>query len=86
MSARRKFCSGGRGVGNSKKAPHKYKNGLPHAEKLAKKPQYREKLAKRPEINIVFKYSYIFASENVIQNAPNYKINKHSGEYAPIYP
>ena len=23
-------------------------------------------------------------SENVIQNAPNYTINKHSGEYAPI--
>ena len=69
MSARRKFCSG---WGDPKKAPHKYKKGLPHAEKLAK--------------NILLKYSYIFASENVIQNAPNYTINKHSGEYAPMYP
>ena len=34
MSARRKFCSGG--GGNSKMAPHKYKKGLPHAEKLTK--------------------------------------------------
>ena len=76
MSASRKFCSGGGGWGNPKKAPHKYKKGLPHAEKLAK--------------NILLKYSYIFASEkfseNVIQNASNYTINKHSGEYAPMYP
>ena len=51
MSARRKFCSG-RGE-NPKKAPHKYKKGLPHAEKLAK--------------NILLKYSYIFASEKVLK-------------------
>ena len=25
-------------------------------------------------------------SENVIQNTQNYTINKHSGEYAPMYP
>ena len=53
------------------------KKGLPHAEKLAK--------------NILLKYSYIYLlqkkfSENIIQNAPNYTINKHSGEYAPMYP
>ena len=34
MSGRRKFCSGG--GGNPKKTPHKYKKGLPYAEKLAK--------------------------------------------------
>ena len=87
MSARRKFCSGGGGGwGTQKRLPISTKKGLSHAENLAKKPQYREKLAKRPKINILLKYSYIFASENVIQNAPNYTINKHSGEYAPIYP
>ena len=37
---------------------------------------HAEKLAK----NILLKYSYIFASES------NYTINKHSGEYAPMYP
>ena len=71
MSARTKFVGGGGGW-NPKKAAHKYKKGLPHAEKLAK--------------NILLKYSYIFASEKVIQNAPNYTLNKHSGEYAPMYP
>ena len=74
MSARRKFCSGGGGGGDPKKAPHKYKRGLPHAEKLAK--------------NILLKYSYIFASEKVLRKRnpkrTNYTINKHSGEYAPI--
>ena len=86
MRARRKFCSGGGGWGTQKRLPISTKKGLPHAEKLAKKPQYREKLTKRLQISILIKYSYIFASENVIQNAPNYTINKHSGEYAPIYP
>ena len=37
MSARRKFCSGG---GNPKKAPHKYKKDLPHAEKILLKYSY----------------------------------------------
>ena len=51
MSARRKFCSGG---GTQKRLdPHKYKKGLPHAEKLAK--------------NILLKYSYIFALEKVLR-------------------
>ena len=85
MSASRKFCSGGGGE-LKERLPISTKKGLTHAEKLAKKPQYRKKLAKRTQINILLKYSYIFASENVIQNAPNYTINKHSGEYAPIYP
>ena len=79
MSAHRKFCSEGGGGGNPKKAPHKYKKGLPYAEKSAK----------RPQIIILLKYPYIFASEkfseNVIQNAPNYTINKHSGQYMVQY-
>ena len=80
MSAHRKFCSeGGGGGGNPKKDPHKYKKNLPHAEKSAK----------RPQIIILLKY-YIYLlqkkfSENVIQNAPNYTINKHSGQYMLQY-
>ena len=76
MSARRKFCSGG-GGGTQKKAPHKYKKGLPHAEKLEKKIYY---------LNIHIYLLQKKFSENVIQNAPNYTINKHSGEYALMYP
>ena len=77
MGARRKFCSGG--GGNPKKAPHKNKKGLPYAEKLTK----------RPQINMLLNHIYLLQkklSENVLQNAPNCAINKHSGEYAPIYP
>ena len=61
MSARRKFCSGG---GNPKKAPHKYKKGLPHAEKLAK--------------NILLKYSYIFASEKVLRKCNPKRTKLHN--------
>ena len=73
MSARRKFCSGG----NPTKAPHKYKKGLPHAEKLAK--------------NILLKYSYIFASENVLRKCNLKRTKLHNkqtfwGVYAPMYP
>ena len=60
MSARRKFCSGG----NSKMAPHKYKKGLPHAEKLAK--------------NILLKYSYIFASEKVLRKCNPKRTKVHN--------
>ena len=62
MSARRKFCSGG--GGNSKKAHHKYKKGLPHAEKLAK--------------NILLKYSYIFASEKVLRKCNTKRTKLHN--------
>ena len=63
MSARRKFCSGG-GGGIRKKAPHKYKKGLPHAEKLAK--------------NILLKYSYTFASEKVLRKCNPKRTNLHN--------
>ena len=63
MSARRKFCLGG-GGGNPKKAPHKYKKGLPHAEKLAK--------------NILLKYSYIFASEKVLRKCNPKRTKLHN--------
>ena len=63
MGARRKFCSGG-GGGSEKKAPHKYKKDLSHAEKLSKWPQYVEKVAKRPQINILTKYKYICFRES----------------------
>ena len=62
MSARRKFCSGG--GGDPKKAPHKYKKGLPHAEKLAK--------------NILLKYSYIFASEKVLKKCNPKRTKLHN--------
>ena len=62
MSACRKFCSG-RG-GDPKKAPHKYKKGLPHAEKLAK--------------NILLKYSYIFASEKVLRKCNSKRTKLHN--------
>ena len=58
MGARRKFCSGG--GGDPKKAPYKNKKGLPYAEKLTK----------RPQINILLKYSYIFASEKALRKCP----------------
>ena len=61
MSARRKFCSG---VGDPKKAPHKYKKGLPHAEKLAK--------------NTLLKYSYIFASEKVLRKCNPKRTKLHN--------
>ena len=61
MSARRKFCSGG---GDPKKAPHKYKKGLPHVEKLAK--------------NILLKYSYIFASEKVLRKCNPKRTKLHN--------
>ena len=61
MSASRKFCSGG---GNPTKAPHKYKKGLPHAEKLAK--------------NILLKYSYIFASEKVLRKCNPKRTKLHN--------
>ena len=61
MSARRKFCSGG---GDPKMAPHKYKKGLPHAEKLAK--------------NILLKYSYIFASEKVLRKCNPKRTKLHN--------
>ena len=61
MSARKKFCSGG---GNPKKAPHKYKKGLLHAEKLAK--------------NILLKYSYIFASEKVLRKCNPKRTKLHN--------
>ena len=61
MSARRKFCSGG---GGPKKDPHKYKKGLPHAEKLAK--------------NILLKYSYIFASEKVLRKCNPKRTKLHN--------
>ena len=65
MSARRKFCSGGGGgEGNPKKTPHKYKKGLPHAEKLAK--------------NILLKYSYIFASEKVLRKCNPKRTKLHN--------
>ena len=65
MSASRKFCSwGGGGGGNPKKAPHKYKKGLPHAEKLAK--------------NILLKYSYIFASEKVLRKCNPKRTKLHN--------
>ena len=57
MGARRKFCSGG---GDPNKASHKNKKGLPYAEKLTK----------RPQINILLKYSYIFASEKALRKCP----------------
>ena len=66
MSARRKFCSvgGGEGDPKTKKAPHKYKKGLPHAEKLAK--------------NILLKYSYIFASEKVLRKCNPKRTKLHN--------
>ena len=64
MSARRKFVRGGRGRWNPKKAPHKYKKGLPHAEKLAK--------------NILLKYSYIFASEKVLRKCNPKRTKLHN--------
>ena len=67
MGARRNFCSGE--GGSPKKVPIKikYKKGLPTAEILAKRPQYGEKVSKRPQINILLKYSYIFATEKVLR-------------------
>ena len=62
MSARRKFCSGG--GGNPKKAPHKYKKGLPHAQKLAK--------------NILLKYSNVFASEKVLRKCNPKRTKLHN--------
>ena len=59
MNARRKFCWGG-----PKKAPHKYKKGLPHAEKIAK--------------NILLKYSYMFASEKVLRKCNPKRTNLHN--------
>ena len=67
MTARRKFCSEG-GGGGSKKAPHKYKKGLPHAEKLAK----------RTQINILLKYSYIFVSEKVFRKCNPKRTKLHN--------
>ena len=61
MSARKKFCSGG---GDPKKAPHKYKKGLPHTEKLAK--------------NMLLKYSYIFASEKVLRKCNPKRTKLHN--------
>ena len=52
------------GGGNPKKAPHKYKKGLPHAEKLAK--------------NILLKYSYIFASEKVLRKCNPKRTKLHN--------
>ena len=48
------------GGGNPKKAPHRNKKGLPYAEKLTK----------RPQISILLKYSYIFASEKALRKCP----------------
>ena len=78
MSAHRKFCS--EGGGNPKKAPHKYKKGLPHAEKSAK----------RPQIIMLLKYSYIFASEKVFRKCNPKRTKLHNKQtfwavYAPIY-
>ena len=52
------------GGGGPKKAPHKYKKGLPHAEKLAK--------------NILLKYSYIFASEKVLRKCNPKRTKLHN--------
>ena len=67
MSARKKFYSDG-GGGNPKKAPHKYKKGLPHAEKSAK----------RLQINILLKYSNIFASEKVLRKCNPKRTKLHN--------
>ena len=67
MSARRKFCSG-RGGTQERKAPHKYKKGLPHTKKSAK----------RPQINILLKYSYIFASEKVLRKCNPKRTKLHN--------
>ena len=66
MSAHRKFCS--EGGGNPKKAPHKYKKGLPHAEKSTK----------RPQIIILLKYSYKFASEKVFRKCNPKRTKLHN--------
>ena len=57
------FIRGG-GGGNPKMAPHKYKKGLPHWEKLAK--------------NILLKYSYIFASEKVLRKCNSKRTKLHN--------
>ena len=52
------------GGGDSKKAPHKYKKGLPHTEKLAK--------------NMLLKYSYVFASEKVLRKCNPKRTKLHN--------